>query len=668
MNNSRVLIVIILVFVFFLAISFKLFNIQILKSEELKYMAQRQQTGIEKIRAERGLIFDRNNVLLVYNRNDISFYLDMRMVSKLEKKKIAEKFASVFGRTEGYYLDQMNINGKTICIEKKATSEKALLLKNFKAAGLFYEEDPTRIYQYNNLASHILGYISNDFHGVNGIEKAMDENLRGVDGTMFVEKNAIGDMITVAEGQTKPAVSGNNIVLTINKSYQMILEEELRKGLENFGGTSAIGIIMDPNNGEILAMSNQKDFDPNKFWEFNDTTRRNLALTDTYEPGSTFKTITFAALLDQKLCRDDETINIDNGRYKFNNVYINDSHNGFKTLTVRGIFEQSSNVGTSKLVQRLDDELFYKYIRGFGFGNYTSSGLPAEVDGSLKKPTVWSPITKAFISFGYEMSVTPIQLITAYSAVINGGTLYQPLITKRILDSRGSVISENSPKQIRTVISTETSQRMREYLRGVVERGTGKAAKLDLISVGGKTGTSQKLINGKYSKSHYNSSFIGFFPVENPKIICLILVNSPEKGLFGGAVAAPIFKEIAGKIINSDLKFFQSNQTIQKEKPELKNSYTTTVSDSKISVMPASNRQLKKIDNEYALKNKLMPDLSNYSVRDALHLLTQLGVNYKISGSGIVTAQSISPGEKIQKGLTCKISCEGSKLNGAVVY
>jgi cell division protein FtsI (penicillin-binding protein 3) len=206
---------------------------------------------------------------------------------------------------------------------------------------------------------------------------------------------------------------------------------------------------------------------------------------------------------------------------------------------------------------------------------------------------------------------------------------------------------------------------MREYLRGVIEKGTGKAAKLNFISVGGKTGTSQKLVDGKYSKSQYNSSFIGFFPVENPQILCLILVNSPERGKYGGAVAAPIFKEVAEKIVKSNEKFFQSNQSIKQEKPELINSYSSINPESKIT--PVSNHTTKKIDNNYALKNNLMPDLSNYSLRDALLFLSKLGLKYTVSGSGTVVAQSIPPGGRIQKGITCKISCE-SKLKGAVVY
>ncbi len=320
----------------------------------------------------------------------------------------------------------------------------------------------------------------------------------------------------------------------------------------------------------------------------------------------------------------------------------------------------------SKLVHRIGDDLYYKYIRGFGFGNCSSLDLPGEAQGSLKNPTSWSPITKAFISFGYELSVTPIQLISAYAATINGGILYQPQITKRVIDNKGIVLNENSPKQIRQVISKETSDRMREYLRGVVEKGTGKAAKLDFISVGGKTGTSQKLVDGKYSKSQYNSSFIGFFPVENPQILCLILVNSPERGKYGGAVAAPIFKEVAEKIVRSNEKFFQSNQIIKQEKPELNNSYSSINPESKIT--PVSNNTTKKIDNNYALKNNLMPDLSNYSLRDALLFLSKLGLQYRISGSGTVVAQSIPPGATIQKGIICKISCDGSKLKGAVIY
>ncbi len=663
MNNSRALIVIVFIFLFFTALVIKLFDIQIVKSEELKYYAQKQQTKLEKIEADRGLIYDRNNTLLVYNRNDFSFYLDMRMVSGSGRIKIAKKFASVFGKSEKHYLNLMKNAKKTICIERKASSEDALLLKNFKVTGLFYNEDPTRIYQYDKLASHILGYVNTDFSGVNGIEKSFNGILQGDDGKMLVERNAIGDMITVAEEETQPAVSGDNIYLTIDKTYQAILEEELRNGLNVYRGISATGIIMNPQNSEILALANLNDYNPETYWKFNDSDRKDKAITDSYEPGSTFKSITMAVLLDQHLCRLNETINVENGSYKFKNVRISDTHK-HKYLSVMGVMEQSSNVGMSKLVQRINDDLYYKYVRAFGFGNYTGIKLPGEVDGKLKKPNHWSAVTKAFMSYGYELMVTPLQLISSYCALINGGILYKPLIVKREIDGNGSVIFEDSPKQVRRVISEETSKKMREILYNVVEKGTGVNAKIDNLKVGGKTGTAQRLENGKYSKSDYNSSFIGFFPSDNPKVICLILVNAPKVGRYGGSVAAPIFKNVAERMIKAD--------------PELLNNlpeeemHITSVEKSNNSfpnIIPAKgNSNSLHINGKDISGSNVMPDLTNYSIRDAIYLLTKLGIRYTIRGSGSVLSQSINPGTRIHKDELCVLNCKEASINGTVVY
>ncbi len=526
MSNSRAIIIIIFIFIFCTAIVAKLVNIQIVRSDELKYYAQRQQTAVEKIKADRGLIYDRNNVLLAYNRNDMSFYVDLRMISPKGKKEVAQKFSTIFNKSQSYYLSMLKNTGKTICIEKKAPSEKALLLKDFKINGLFYREDPTRIYYYDKLASHLLGYVNNDLQGVNGIEKSYDSVLTGEDGTRLIERDAIGDMITVSEKETKAAVAGDNLYLTISRTYQSILEEELQNGLDEYGGTSAIGIVMNPNDGEILALASLGDFDPNAYWKYNDSERKDRAITDTYEPGSTFKSISMSILLDNNLCKESELLYVENGRYKFKTVYISDTHQ-HTYLTVDRILEESSNIGMAKLSQRLDDNTFYKYLRGFGFGNYTSVNLPGESKGFLKKPNNWGSLTKAFMSYGYEISVTPLQITTAYSALVNGGILYKPRIIKKIVSADGEETDNISSKEIRRVISKETSNKIKKMMVGVVENGTGKNAKLNFISIGGKTGTSQKLVNGRYSKSEYNSSFIGFFPVDHPQILCFVLVNSP---------------------------------------------------------------------------------------------------------------------------------------------
>lgn len=662
MINSRALFIIILMLLFFVALVVKLVDIQIIRSEELKYYAQRQQTGVEIIPAERGLIYDRNNVLLVYNRPDVSFFVDLRMISQKTKEEIAKTFAKTLGKSRSYYLKLMSGKKKTICIEKKVPVEKSIALKKIKRVGYFYKDDPTRIYHYNNLASHLLGYVNNDLKGVMGISKYYEEALKGQDGSRLVDKNAIGDIVTVEDNNTNPAIPGHNIYLTIDKNYQAILEEELRNGISVYGGASATGIIMNPNTGEILAIANVDDFNPNEYWKYTDFQRRNRAITDTYEPGSTFKSFTLAALIDQKLCKLNEKINVENGNYRFKNVNIKDTH-PHNILNVEEVFEQSSNIGVAKLVQRIDDEKFFKYLRGFGFGNYTSVTLPGETPGRLRKPNEWSKVSKAYLSFGYEISVTPIQMAAAYSALINGGILYEPQLIHRELTNDGQLVNEFSPKEVRRVISKETSAVMRNLLSGVVKNGTGKKAYSELIPIGGKTGTSQKLVDGRYSKSDYNSSFIGFFPVDDPQIVCLILINSPDQGKYGGLVAAPIFKNLAERLVQNDVDRFQQhinpellrNLKFAEEKSskELKSNSETT------------SLQMKKIS---LIDKNIMPDLTNCLVKDAIFILTKLGIKYKINGSGVIVSQSIPAGKRLNRSENCVLECSEIFVRGASLY
>lgn len=661
MINSRALLILISMFLVFAALTVKLVDIQIVNSEELKYFAKKQQVGVEKITAERGLVYDRNNVLLEYNRHDISFYADLRMLPNSSKKEIAEKFSEVFGKSKSHYLRLLNGKGKTICLEKKAPSEKAFKLTDYKKVGLFYREDPTRVYHYGNLASHVLGYVNSEYQGVAGVANSLNEFLKGEDGIRLVEKNAIGDLVTIEEKETKPAIPGNNIYLTINKTYQSILEEELKKGLQEFGGTSATGIIMDPNTGEILSLANMNDFDPNEYWKFSDDRRRNKALTDTYEPGSTFKALTLAALLNQKLCSLQESIYVENGTYKFKSAKIRDTH-PYNQLTVTKVFEQSSNIGFAKLVQRISDDSFYKYIRGFGFGYNTALQLPGEADGLLRKPNNWSSLSKVYLSFGYEISVTPIQMITSFSSLINGGILYKPQLVKKQISYNGTTIFESTPKEVRKVISEETSVLMRKLLAGAVKNGTGKKAFSEMIAIGGKTGTSQKLVNGKYSPGNYNSSFIGFFPVDNPKVAMLILVNSPDVGKYGGLVAAPIFKNIAERIIPNDIKTFENDF---ESEDLLDNKFASNQKQQKQNIANSKSLEVK---SAVHFADDRMPDLSNVSVREGITLLTQMGIKYKISGSGVIISQSIEPGKKLGGKEVCVLKCTEVSISGATIY
>ena len=669
MNNSRALLVIIIILFLFTALTVKLVEIQIIKSEELTYYAKMQQTKLETIPAERGVIYDRNNTLLVYNRNDVSINLDLRMIPENSKNILAEKLSSTLGKSKSHYKKLMNQSRKTISIEKHVGREKAFrLINDINISALFTVEKPTRVYQYGSLASHVLGYVNSEFVGVNGIAKTFEEDLNGDDGAIIVERDVLGRIITtIQDNEVKAPIPGYNLNLTIDINYQVILEDELKRGNEFYKGESATGIIMDPNTGEILALANVDDYDPNYYWKFSDSQRKNKAITDTYEPGSTIKAITLAALLDAGKCYESELINVENGKYKFRNTYIKDTHKN-NYLTVSGILEESSNIGISKLIQRLDDDTYYKYLRGFGFGTYTSITLPGGVKGILKKPNQWSKLTKTFMSFGYGVSVTPLQLIVAYSAIVNGGILYEPHILKSKTDKSGVVKYESSPIVIRRVISEETSARVKKILRRAVKNGTGHLADLEEISVGGKTGTSRQIINGKYSRQKYHASFIGFFPADSPQLVCLVIVNSPQTEKYGGKVAAPIFKKIAERIINTDLKNFQQREKYNESKTAdeliLK---TFSNNDNKNKTSNASyvqgNNELKK-----NFENNLMPDLKGRTVREALISLNLLGLKYDIRGSGIVVSQSINPGIRVKQNQVCRLNFSEAIIKGANIY
>ncbi len=664
MINSRALILTGILLAIFVALIAKLFTIQIAKHEYYSLVADRQQNKPLIVKAERGIIKDANGEVLSFTSDNISFFVDTRMMNPTRIDSIVIAFSRVFNKPQKYYRKIIEQGTANVCIEKKVPMETALALRKVVVEGLFHQEDFSRIYPYGNLASHVLGFVNRDLTGVEGIEKIYENKLTGKDGYYSIERDVLGRVISVDEKISNAAVPGNQIYLTINKNYQKILEEELAAGLRKFGGESAVGIVMNPNSGEIYALANSPDFDPASYELFSANSRRNRALTDTFEPGSTMKSITLSILLDQNLVDENELINTENGRYYIKNVPILDTHPK-EFLTVRGILEQSSNVGMAKLSARIDDDTFYKYLRDFGFGNATQVELPSEASGLLKKPRTFSLLTKPFLSFGYEIALTPLQLTCAFSALINGGNLVQPYIVKKLSDHKGNLIEETQPKKIRTVISKSTSDRITNLMVGAVEHGTGSAARLENVLVGGKTGTAQRLVNNSYSSSFHNSSFIGFFPADSPTVVCFILVNSPKTGTYGGVVAAPIFHNIAKRMIETDLNLVPNKNKIErklnltdqliaeiKTPPAKKTTTFANVADISVKNIPARK--------SFDKKSSTVPNLLNQSMRDAIALLTDLGLKYNITGTGKVVWQSLEPGSSIVPGTECVIKCEPS--------
>ncbi len=659
MINNRALVVTISIFAAFIVLVIQLFSVQVGSHDKYKAKADRQQNRIYTVKAERGIIYDRNMEILAYTKDDVSLFADARMLNRKPKKrkKLAATLAKVFHKQPQKYINQIKRSKKNVCLERKISKEKALLLNNLVIDGFYKVEDFTRVYPYGNITSHILGYVDNNSVGRAGIEKMYNDLLKGKNGKLDVENDVIGRTVSIDYDNSIPSVPGDSFILTINKVYQKILVNELKAGVDKYKGKSAIGIIANPKTGEILALANIPDFDPKSYYKVSDFVRRNRALTDTYEPGSTMKSIVLSMLLDKGIVRESDVINTENGKYRIKGALIRDTHK-HTMLTVRGILEQSSNIGIVKLSEKIDDRDFYKGLRDFGFGNPTSIDLLGETKGYLKKPNQFSGLSKAFISHGYEVSVTPIQMIMAYSALINGGYLLEPRILREIVDAKGNIKSEFKTKKIRRVISKETSAKIRNIMVGVVEHGTGKKAQLENVYVGGKTGTAQKLIKGRYSSRYYNSSFIGFYPAENPQIVCLILVDSPEIGRYGGQVAAPIFKNVAKKILDIDFNIKRNKHKIERHK--ILDTFMANVekeNETKGDVSLLNYATESKTSKKKKILKNIMPNLKRKTLREAISILSELNVKYKIDGHGRVVSQSIKKGTPLTKGMTCIIKC-----------
>jgi cell division protein FtsI/penicillin-binding protein 2 len=662
MINNRALIVTISIIAAFVGLVIQLFAVQVGNHDKYKAKADRQQNTIYTVKAERGIIYDRNMEILAYTKDDVSLFADARMLNRSprKRKKLAVALAKVFNRKPQRYINQIKRSKKNVCLEKKISKEKALLLNNLVVDGFYKVEDFTRIYPYGNITSHILGFVDNNSVGRAGLEKMYNDLLKGKDGKLDVENDVIGRTVSIDYDNSIPSIAGDSFILTLNKVYQKILVNELKAGIDKYKGKSGIGIIANPKTGEILALANIPDFNPKSYNKVSDFVRRNRALTDTYEPGSTMKSIVLSMMLEKGLVRESDVINTENGKYRIKGAWIRDTHK-HKVLTVRGVLEQSSNVGIVKLSEKIDNRDFYKGLRDFGFGNLTSIDMLGETRGYLKKPNQFSGVSKAFISHGYEVSVTPIQMIMAYSALVNGGYLLEPRILKQIVDAKGNVKSEFETKKIRRVISQETSELIKNIMIGVVEHGTGTNAQLENVYVGGKTGTAQKLIKGRYSSKYYNSSFIGFFPAEDPEIICLILVDSPEIGRYGGQVAAPIFRNVAKKILDIDFDIKRNKNKIERNK--LIDRFMAGVEKGNkegddITLMNYTEE--KKTTKKKKILKNVMPNLKHKTLREAISILSDLNVKYKIEGHGRVVAQSIKRGTPLSKGMNCLIKCSSN--------
>lgn len=545
--------------ILFTGFSARLVHLQIGKHEEYTALAAQKHSIRLPILADRGLIFDRNGEILAANIPVRKVVIDGSLVKN--PKALAEVAAPILELPEEQLRKDLTTSSKYKVLVPELAEEKAIALRKAMVErnlrGLFFYESSIRTYPNGPMLSHVLGFLARkdpkDEHvvGVDGVERTMEAHLCGEDGFRHIERDRTGREIVIYRGQEQAAQDGRSIELTIDMGLQAILETELENAYRDLKPETATGIIVDPKTGEILAMSNRPSFDLNAINAAKPEEMKNRAILDMVEPGSTFKIVAASGALNEKVVNEKTTIYCENGSFAYGGRILRD-HHGYGQMTVHEILLKSSNIGSAKLAMMTGDEKFYEYVRRFGFGERTGIDLPGEIPGLVHPPARWDKLTITRMPMGHAVAVTPLQITMAMSVIANGGKLMRPHIIKSIKDQDGNELQRLEPEVIRQVIPENIAQYVSNALAEVVsERGTASLAKVNGFTVAGKTGTAQKVDpKGGYTPGKYVVSFVGYMPVEDPRFVCLIIIDDAKisSGLnYGGLVAAPIFSRVAEK-------------------------------------------------------------------------------------------------------------------------
>lgn len=673
----------------------KLFLIQVVMADDFKAKAERQQQRRLEIPAQRGRILDRNGNVLAKNSTAITFWVEKNRITNLQK-------------IDSVFCVNLNLEKGTIC-KKILNSENnwMYLMRNVELSsgqkiveaqlkGVYYQEVYDRVYPMESTASQILGYVDIDGNGLEGIELKYDKRLAGQTGESIVLTDARGRIYPTVQFGGKPPVAGQDLRLTIDMEFQKLVERELSVGIaESCKADNGMAVFLNPSTGEVLAMACYPAFDPNNPADFDAMQRKMRVVTDVFEPGSMFKLVPFAGLLEKDLLDFSDSIFCENGNWFFCDDTIHDAEpHGY--LSVPNVLIHSSNIGTIKLSQNLSNEDLFCFGRAFGFGNLTGIDLPGEVKGTLKKPCDWSGMTPAALPMGHEVAVTSIQVASAYGALANHGVLMQPHLVMSAINEHGKVIQKFKPTRLRKVINPGTVDSLAMLMQAVVDSGTGVRAAISGVNVGGKTGTAQKVKEngGGYYDDVFISSFVGFAPVENPQIVGVIVVDNPGKfPHWGGWTAAPIWgrivnQAIAKGIINIESQS-DSNSNSKKvdfvSVPDVRRmtgSQAYEVMDHRdlvpklsgegivVSQSPQAGRlvlpgtevnlALKEVNYKKGIAIEV-PDVTGLTLRKAIIEFAEANVPFAVVGSGIVVEQDPPPGELIDRNEICLLNCKISK-------
>jgi cell division protein FtsI (penicillin-binding protein 3) len=649
----------------------RLTYLELFRHSDYLARALRQQQRTFEITPERGAIYDRNGRPLAMSVPvDSAFGVPAEIA---DEHLAARLLSGVVGVPQEVLLARFESSRSFVWISRKLPPEKAEAINKLNLKGIYLQKENQRFYPKRDLAAHVLGFVDLDEKGLMGIERELDSQIRGKSERIVVMADARQRWFDGGEARRE---RGASVVLTLDEKIQYTAERELTAAMAKTHAAAGTVIVMNPNTGEILALANWPKFNPNKASDAPAETWMNRAVSAIYEPGSTFKLITLAAAFDQGITRPEEVIDCENGAVYISGHRIRD-HLPFGLLSVADILAQSSDVGAIKIALRLGGPRFYDYIRAFGFGTLTGVDLPYESRGRVARLEDWKPISVGSISMGQEIGVTPVQLITAVSAIANGGLLYKPQIVaelrrgEKVLPAEGSL----APVDPKRVIRPETAATLRRLMEGVVLHGTGPLARLDGWTSAGKTGSAQKIdpTTGRYSPTQFVASFTGFAPINNPAASILVSLDSPVGLHEGGQVAAPVFKRIAEQVLayldvprdvplNPKLmetayrKHARENQSALEDfsvvdfsgQPDPSPAASQTAGANGLQHAPSKKPILTVAVDEGG--DIEVPDFSGKTMRDVTDIALRLGLDPVLVGSNLATEQSPAAGAKVRRG------------------
>jgi cell division protein FtsI (penicillin-binding protein 3) len=650
----------------------RLVYLQVIDHDDLMTRASHQQEDREAIPGTRGDIVDRHGSVLAMSVRGHALMVARRLVA--DPDDLATRVCQVLAKctaTEAKAMAQTmrpSPNGKGsnyAFLRREVTSKEVEGILALNEPALRLEEVSHRFYPNGETAAHLLGFVNADNKGQSGIEFAQDKRITGHEGRKIVQVTGERPRVRLSSRILEDPTVGATVELTIDKDLQFIAERELQVGVEASNAQGGTVVVMDPMNGDILALANYPTFDPNDVGSAPMEARQNRAAQEIYEPGSTFKLVTAAAAFQEAHMSPERLFDVSAGQIKFGKWTIHDDHHMPSPMSLTDVIVHSSNVGAVKIGLSLGPEVISRYVSRFGFGEINARDIPFQRAGIIDRNLANAPdISVASVSMGYHVGVTPLQMAAAFSSVANGGELVAPRVVRAIVENGQR--SEVPRKVVRRTVSPEVASQLVTLTEDVVKRGTGRVVQMPGYTVAGKTGTAQQLINGHYSKSDYNASFVGFVPSRNPRLVCLVVMDAPKKGGYHGAqAAAPTFKRVA----EAALRHLGVPPTINPEPTVLverrdpaagvggavatagtgagaANGASAALASSTTAFKPA-------IDNAAAARDGLMPDVRGLSAREALRVLATVGIEARVLGDGFVATQEITPGTAIERGQTC---------------